>query len=61
MESRNWSSDVCSSDLSAQSCALLWVFWVDNGSVPTLQVLGDACWMTLTVLQLHFTKEALEL
>lgn len=46
---------------SAQPRALLRVFWVNYGRVPSLQVLSDAGWTSLVVLQLPLGQEALQL
>lgn len=45
----------------AQAGQLLRGFWVDDGSVGALQVLGDAHHVTVAVVQLPLGKEVLEL
>lgn len=45
----------------AQSCHLLWGFWVNYGSVAALQVLGDGCRVTVALLQFTFQEILVQL
>lgn len=45
----------------SQSCHLLWGFWVNDGGVAALQVLGDGCWVTVALLQFTFQEVLVQL
>lgn len=45
----------------SQAGQFLWGFWVNDGSVSTLQVFGDANHVTVAVIQLPLGKEVLKL
>lgn len=44
-----------------QTRQLLWGLWVDNGGVSPLEVLGDALYMTVSLVQLPLGEEVLKL
>lgn len=45
----------------AQSRHLLRGFWVNDGGVAALQVLGDGCWVTVALLQFTFQEVLVQL
>lgn len=45
----------------AQSCLLLWGFWVNDGGIAALQVLSDGCRVTVGLLQFTLQEVVVQL